>query len=156
LAALAEIEGEELLLLRVAALYHDIGYLEQYARHEPIGARIAAETLPGFGFSSDQVGIVREIIMATQMPQSPHNFLEKLMCDADLDSLGRVDYLATSHALRSELAMHGVSIPCREWYKRQHGFLSGHTYFTDVARSLRRAGKLGNIAELERRLDGLA
>ena len=149
LAALAGVNGGDLLLLRTAALYHDMGYMEQYANNEPIGARIARETLPNFGYSPDQIAIVERMIMATQMPQAPQNFLEELVCDADLDSLGREDYLETSHDLHAELVACGASIPLKEWYLRQLNFLSNHTYFTEVARKLRDAGKQENIRRLK-------
>lgn len=149
LAALAGVNGDELLLLRTAVLYHDMGYMEQYANNEPIGAALARETLPDFGYAPDQVEAVTGMIMATQMPQAPQNFLEKLICDADLDSLGREDYLDTSHDLYAELIAYGASISLKAWYRRQLDFLSNHTYFTEVARELRDAGKQENIRRLE-------
>ena len=155
LAALAGVDGNDLLLLRTAALYHDMGYMEQYADNEPIGARIARETLPKFGYTPDQIAVVERMIMATQMPQAPQNFLEELVCDADLDSLGREDYLETSHDLHAELIACGASITLKEWYLRQINFLSNHTYFTDVARKLRDAGKQKNIHRLNTLLQSL-
>lgn len=149
LADLASVKGSNLLLLRTAALYHDMGYLEQYAQNEPIGARIARETLPDFGYNSDQIEAIERMIMATQMPQTPQNFLEELLCDADLDSLGREDYLETSHNLHAELVARGASITLKEWYQRQLDFLLNHSYFTEVARELRGAGKQENIRRLK-------
>ena len=155
LAALAGVDGEDLLLLRTAALYHDIGYVEQYPYNEPIAARIAAETLPDFGFSPDQIRVIEKIVMATQMPQAPNNSLEELMCDADLDSLGREDYLKTSQDLLLELAARGVHMTLKGWYENQLEFLMEHSYFTAVARSLRGEGKLRNIAKLKELLETL-
>ena len=149
LAALACVNGDELLLLCTAALYHDMGYMEQYANNEPIGVRIAWETLPDFGYSPEQIEAIERMIMATQMPQAPQNFLEALICDADLDSLGREDYLETSHNLHAELGACCASIPLKDWYRRQLDFLSNHTYFTEVARELREAGKQENIRRLQ-------
>jgi uncharacterized protein len=149
LAALAGVNGDDLLLLRTAALYHDMGYMVQYTNNEPIGARIARETLPDFGYSPDQIAIIERMIMATRMPQAPQSFLEALVCDADLDSLGREDYLETSHNLHAELVACGASITLKEWYQRQLAFLLNHTYFTEVARNLRDAGKQENIRRLK-------
>lgn len=149
LAALAGVNGHDLLLLRTAALYHDMGYMEQYENNEPIGVRIARETLPDFGYDAQQIETIERMIMATQMPQTPQNFLEELVCDADLDSLGREDYLETSHDLHAELVACGASITLKEWYQRQLNFLSNHTYFTEVARELRDPGKQENIRRLK-------
>jgi uncharacterized protein len=152
LAALAELRDEDELLLRTAVLYHDVGYIERYDQNEPVGARVAAQTLPDFGYSPAQIAVIRGIILATRMPQAPRTMLQSLMCDADLDSLGRDDYLEISHRLRDELALHGLAMPLTAWYKRQHTFLSQHTFFTEAARMLRRTKKLENIVLLERLL----
>jgi len=155
LARLARLDGEETLLLRTAALYHDIGFVEQYWYNEPIAVRIAEETLPGFGYDLSQVRVIGNIIVATQLPQSPQTFLEALLCDADLDSLGREDFVVTSHNLKLELAAHGQTSTIAEWYETQIAFLTAHSYWTRVAEVLRGAQKRRNLAELRRSLAAL-
>jgi hypothetical protein len=90
--------------------------------------------------------------MATQLPQKPGSLLEQIMCDADLDSLGRDDFFITSHCLRLELAAYGQPTNVFEWYEKQLSFLQAHTYFTEVARSARDAGKRRNIQEIKKLL----
>lgn len=153
LATRAGLDAEQSLLLKTAALYHDAGFLIQYQENEVLGAAIAAETLPHFGYTPAQIASIQALIRATRIPQQPQDLLQSLLCDADLDSLGRADYLETSHNLRQELAAHGTVISLRDWYTRQLAFLSDHEYFTEAARSLRDAGKQENIAELKRLLE---
>ena len=153
-AKAANIDEESLLLLETAAYYHDCGYLKQYYFNEPVAVEIASNILPGFGFSNGQIEIIGQIIMATQLPQKPTSFLDEIMCDADLDSLGRDDFFITSHCLRLELAAYGQPTNIHEWYEKQLAFLESHTYFTDIARDARDAGKKRNIEEI-RRLLGL-
>lgn len=153
LATRAGLDAEQSLLLKTAALYHDAGFLIQYQENEVLGAAIAAETLPHFGYTPAQIASIQALIRATRIPQQPQDLLQSLLCDADLDSLGRADYLETSHNLRQELAAHGTLISLRDWYTRQLAFLSDHEYFTEAARSLRDAGKQENIAELKRLLE---
>ncbi len=50
LAAMARLSKRQTLLLKTAALYHDIGFIEQYEMNEPVAIRIASETLPSFGY----------------------------------------------------------------------------------------------------------
>ena len=121
-ARLAEIEGvtgEALMLLLTAAYYHDIGYVEKRAGHEAVGIRIAAEVLPGFGFSPEQIDTIRAMIQATVTPQSPHTLLEQILADADLDVLGRHDFWEKNQRLRAELAAQGRSFSDEEWYEEQ-------------------------------------
>ncbi len=148
LAALSGVDGEELLLLRTAAHYHDLGFIKQPDGHEAIGVRIATAVLPTYGYNTDQIERIGGMIMATRLPQSPHNLLEQLLADADLDLFGRDDFLIYNQLLRDELtALHG-SISDQEWYHNQLLFLQKHRYWTDAARRLRNAGKQQNISLL--------
>jgi uncharacterized protein len=151
-AILAGFNGDDLLLLETAALYHDCGYLQQYYFNEPIAVNIVREVLPGYGYTADQIETISKMIMATQLPQKPGSLLEQIMCDADLDSLGRDDFFITSHCLRLELAAYGQPTNVFEWYEKQLSFLQAHTYFTEVARSARDAGKRRNIQEIKKLL----
>lgn len=145
LAALEGVGGEALLLLRTAALFHDIGFVERYTDHEVISMRIAAGALPHYGYSPAQIRAIEGLIMATRIPQSPHTELEELLDDADLDLLGRDDFWSLNRALRAERAEVGLPVTDREWYSGQLAFMQSHRYFTASARALRGAGKKRNM-----------
>ena len=153
LAALEGVDGEALWLLLTAAWYHDIGFVEEYVDNEEIGARIAAEALPRFGYNSAHIQVIRGIIMATKLPQSPKTVREQIMADADLDLLGRDDYMLLNQALRDEMAVMGMRSSDEEWYSSQLEFLRSHRYFTASARALRDAGKQRNIEGLLARVE---
>jgi predicted metal-dependent HD superfamily phosphohydrolase len=156
LAALEGIGEEDCRLLRLAAIYHDLGFIEQYTGHEYVGMRIAGEVLPDFGFGSAQVATIANIILATKLPQSPHNILEEIMADADLDVFGRDDFFIRNQALRTELASYGRPTSDVEWYTGQLKFLQEHEYFTAAARQLRGPTKQRNLEELAERLRRLS
>ena len=147
-AALEGVTGEDLLLLRTAACYHDVGYVEQQNDHEARSARIVATVLPGFGYSPAQIEVIAGIIRAPHLPQEPHTLLEQIMADADLNVLGQADYLPRNAALREELAAFGLAMTDAQWYGSQLQFIRDHRYFTAAARSLRNAQKQVNIAAL--------
>jgi len=153
LAGLAGLNSESLLLLQTAALYHDLGYVERISGHEAVSVRIATETLPGFGYSADQIKRIGDIIMATKLPQSPKDFLGELLADADLDVLGRDDFLEKSRLLRLELETQEIYHTEAEWYGGQLSFLESHAYFTPAARSLRLEQKRKNIQALKNLLE---
>lgn len=153
---LAQLEGisqQELLLLRTAAYYHDIGFIQQRDDHEAASIAIARAILPDCCYTPEDIAVVAGIIQATKLPQSPHTLLERIMADADLDSLGRLDFLPRSMALRSELAAFGADLPLRDWYRQQLQFLSHHQYFTASASKQRDRGKQNNIALLRSLLE---
>ena len=82
----------DLFLLKVAALYHDVGFLETYAEHEKKGCDIFLEDAVNLDFTDKEKDIIRGLIMATKIPQQPNTLMEKIICDADLDYLGRNDF----------------------------------------------------------------
>jgi len=147
------VNGEALYLLLTAAWFHDLGFIEQWIGHEATGARMAAEVLPGFGYSQAEIQIIKGIIISTVVPQSPGTILEKIIADADLDLLGRDDFMFLNGNLRRERAFFGKDYSDLEWYSGQLRFVESHQYFTASARALRDAGKLKNNAELKRRLE---
>jgi uncharacterized protein len=137
LAALEGVDGTDLLLLRTAAYYHDLGFVEQLADHEAAAVRIAAEVLPRFCYNPAQIDVIGGIILATRIPHEPHTHLEEIMVDADLDLFGRDDFWPLNRALRAELAALGRPMSDEEWYGSQLAFLQVHRYFTSSARTLR-------------------
>lgn len=153
LAALSGIEGDDLLLLRTAAYFHDIGFVDDRANHEVIGADIARTVLPGMGYQPEQIDAICGMIMATRLPQSPRTFLEQILADADLDVLGRADFIERSAALRAESAAMGALQTDYEWYQSQFQFVRHHDYHTPAARTLRQAGKEANLATLARLIE---
>jgi putative nucleotidyltransferase with HDIG domain len=136
-------------LLRVAALFHDIGFIESMREHEKNGARIATQMMPEYGFSPEDVEKVQGLILATRIPQSPTNFLEKIICDADLDYLGRNDFYQISDLLGKELEVYGNIKSKLEWNKLQIRFLEAHRYHTDFAIRNRQPNKEKRIFELK-------
>lgn len=156
LAVMEDIGSESLYLLLTAAWFHDLGFVEQPLYHELISARIAVEVLPSFGYTEDEVEIVRWAILATALPQAPTSLLEEILADADLDVLGRMDFMQRNGDLRRELAFLGKEFTDEEWYMGQLKFLEDHKYFTAAARSIRDIQKALNIAELRKALEEVA
>ena len=153
LALLEGITDEGLFLLKTAATYHDAGFVEQYDKNEPIGARLAEEILPKYGYTDQHIATIKELIYVTQIPHQPKNKLEEIMCDADLDYLGRDDFHDIADRLRRELREHGKIDSDRKWDEIQIHFLTAHRYFTDTAITTRQEKKLENIQEIRDRLE---
>lgn len=146
LARLSELSPEDTRLLEVAAAFHDLGWVETPVEHERLGEAIAAQVLPHYGFDARQSERIAGMILATRLPQSPRNQLEAILADADLDMLGREDFLERNCALRQEQAALGRVYTDREWLTAQVTFVQEHVYFTSAARALRAAGHRANLA----------
>jgi class 3 adenylate cyclase/ligand-binding sensor domain-containing protein len=147
------ITDEDLFLLKTAASYHDAGFVKQYDKNEPVGAEMAQEILPKFGYTQAHIDRIKELIFVTQIPHQPKNKLEEIMCDADLDYLGRDDFHEIADRLRRELREHGKIDSDRKWDEIQVSFLTQHRYFTKTAISTRREKKMQNLQDIKDKLE---
>lgn len=139
--------------LEAAALFHDSGMMVTYAKHEEASVRIASEVLGSFGFSDAAIDLVSSLIMVTKLPQFPSTFYEQILCDADLDYLGREDYLIHAFKLRLEWQVQNIRITTlKEWFDIQIQFLGSHHYFTNSAIKTRKDRKQFNLEEIKQLL----
>jgi HD superfamily phosphodiesterase len=149
-----KVSNEDAELLITAALFHDTGFLWAYEKNEPIACRFANEVLPDFGYNPMQISAVCNLISSTAMPQKPKTLLEKIICDADLDYIGREDFFITAlrlHREWSENSEHKTSF--RDWYEKQRSFMESHVFFTNSARLLRNERKKKNLMQVNELLE---
>ncbi len=140
---------EEILLLKTAGLFHDAGHTVAYDNHEFFGTEIVRATLPKYSYTQAQIDCICEIIMSTRLPPKPKNLLENIICDSDLDYLGRSDFIPVSNTLYEELKAQNKIGALNDWNKLQVKFISGHQYFTKTARSLREVNKKLQIERIQ-------
>lgn len=146
------IRGEELYCLKAAALLHDVGYMKKYEENEEIGASIAEEILPQFGFNSEQIKMVSDLIKATRVPQNPQNRLQEILCDADLLYLGENNFEETSKHLMQELKEREYIKSEKEWDEMQVAFISKHSYYTQYARDKAEGPKQEHLVVIKERV----
>ncbi|RYY89427.1 MAG: HD domain-containing protein [Chitinophagaceae bacterium] len=139
-------------LVRIAVLYHDAGFIVQGEEHERIGCAMVRADLPQFGFTENEIEKICGMIQATKIPQSPRNILEQIVCDADLDYLGRSDYDEISAKLEKEISERNP-LTGEQWLQLQVSFLEQHTYFTKTAREAREKRKQEQLTALKNRLN---
>ncbi len=144
---------EEILLLKTAALFHDVGHVKAYDNHEYHGTEMVRAMLPKYKYSKSQIDRICEIIIATKLPPKPKNLLEEIICDADLDYLGRTDFIPVSNTLYRELKEINKIGTLNDWNKLQIKFISGHQYFTKTARGLREVNKQKQIERIMALID---
>lgn len=149
LASVYDLTAEEIKLLSTAALFHDSGFVHTYQGHEVASCSIAKEMLPDFGYTEDQIELICDLIMATQVPQNPTTQLQQILCDADLDYLGRSDFLETGRRLFEEFKSRGIVSDERDWNRLQVRFLSAHNYHTDFSKKHRESLKQIHLEEVK-------
>jgi len=149
LIGMENIPAESAKLIEIAALYHDSGMLVRYKDHETASAELASCFLPGFGFTHQEIAIINSLIMVTRLPQKANTLAEQVLCDADLDYLGRVDFFIHSFELQNEWNQFGIKeTDLSGWLDIQIKFLTEHKYFTKSAALLRNQKKTQNLNEI--------
>ena len=146
---LEQISEDELELLKVAAYFHDSGFIIQPDNHEKLSCDIAMEYLPGIGFSESEISTICKLIMATRVPQTPTNHLEQIICDADLDYLGRDDFFTIGNTIYREFISRNVVANEKDWNELQVKFLSAHNYFTSTSIKLRGPKKEAHLMQIK-------
>lgn len=124
---------EERFLLRIGAVVHDMGFLKGSANHEEVGAGMASELMLELGMKAAQIEEVKGLVLSTKIPQTPKNELQKIICDADLDYLGRDDYPEISQRLYKEFKFMKVIQTDEDWKNLQINFLKAHYFHTPFA-----------------------
>ena len=152
--ALSEgVTGDELILLKTAALFHDAGYLQHHGEHEELSCKLARKHLPEFEYAPEEVERVCHMIMVTKLPSNPVDHLDKILCDADLFYLGTGQYDFYADRLFQELRKTGIVKTKIDWLLRQVEFLSAHKYHTQTAIREREAIKQEKLKELKSKLE---
>lgn len=141
IAELENLSQEEKVIINTAALYHDAGFIYQYENNEEIAVKLVNEVLPKFGYNEVQVREIGKIILTTRVTARPFTLLEKIMCDADYDYLGRHDVQKIAETLYEELKLYNFKHTEDEWNRLQIKFLNKHQYHTTSSILLRKTNK---------------
>ena len=111
LAATDGLNARDLLLIGIAAAYHDSGFLEQRLGHEIVSADLAESAMrTNQNFSKEEINLVKQMIWDTKLQSiGPSHCLNTelspWLIDADLSNLGRPDFLKQTKLLADELDM---------------------------------------------------
>jgi uncharacterized protein len=138
------------ILLETAALYHDSGMLVAYRNHEENSVTIVREILPGFGYSQEEIEKIGKLILATRLPQMPANLEEGIICDSDMDNVGREDFFVQSFRLRLEQEQFNQWAPLSAWFRDELRFMMDHRFHTPSQIALRNERKNLNTEELKK------
>ena len=143
-------------LLIAAAYFHDTGYIREYDKNEPIAARMAGRILKLIGYKPHEIEEVQKMILSTDLDREPKTHFEKILCDADLDNLGREDFFKLDGKLREGRGARGLDVSDdAKWYRGTLEFMKKHQYYTESQKKLREKGKQKNIKRLLNKLENI-
>lgn len=145
------LNDEEIEIISLAALFHDTGFIIQYDKNEPIGAKIAQNYLKMMMYDDKKIKLIEEIILATDPDyKEPKNIYEKIIKDADLDNLWRQDFWDKTNDLNKEReAIKKIKLKDPNWKHWVIEFLAEHKYYTKTQQYERNHSKEENKKRLE-------
>lgn len=142
------VSGNNLRLLKVAALCHDIGFIQTHINHEEIGCKIVRNHFETYNLTAEEVEQICGMIMATRVPQQPKNLLEEILADADLEYLSTNKFKVGSSKLFLELKHFNSQLTQKQWNTIQIAFLQKHKYFTKYCKHYKEHRKQKNLITL--------
>ena len=153
LAQADALESRDVLLLAIAAAFHDAGFLEQRPKNEPIGAQMAVEAMSDSGrFSQLEQDLVGQMILDTQLvmegpAQISNSRLSPWLLDADLANLGSEAFWDQTNLLAKELGIDsGNMLPMTR------ALMERHDWQSPAGKRLFAAKKASNFVALETEL----
>lgn len=126
------LSDEDIEILGIAGIFHDTGFIIQYDNNEVFWAKIAKNFLQSVLYSTNKIKQVEQLILATKPNyKTPKNILEKIIKDADLDNLGREDFLENTEKLKQEIeTIKEIKIKDTDWKHGTLCLLDEHKYYT--------------------------
>jgi predicted metal-dependent HD superfamily phosphohydrolase len=123
----------DLVLLKIAGWFHDLGYLHSYKEHENKGMLLAENYLKN-KLDATRISIITGCIEATKMGFKPRNALEKIIKDADIGYGVTEHFMQTGTLLRKEWEVFlGKFYADKDWEILQYKFLTSVQFHTDIA-----------------------
>ena len=151
LATELKVSSNDLHLLKLAALFHDTGFIDNPKDHEEKGCKIAKGYLEE-AYTQEELKKIYGMIMATKIPQSPTTLLENILADADLEYLGTGLFEKIGETLFEELKHFNPDFTEQAWDELQLVFMQKHHFHTEYCQKHREPKKQENLLKVKKRL----
>lgn len=144
----------DMLIVQVAAWFHDTGYLSaEPAVHEEKSAELMKDFMKDFPEEEDLVKRIEECIMATKATVKPMNLLQQIMVDADTYNLGTKEFNTTNYQVYKEHTARNGEMSMRDWNRQALKFLKNHQYYTSYCKELLTETKKKNIKKIKKNIE---
>jgi len=149
------VDNETMLVLIVAAWFHDVGYANSYTHHEDESIKIARKFLSKRNVDNEIINRVIKSIDATRVPHKPIDLTDKIIADADLFNLGTDDFSNQNRNLWNEWNKNVREFTELEFLQNSIEFIKAHRYFTTYAQKELEPKKKRNLAILVERVNDI-
>lgn len=149
----SNINGETLNVLRMSALFHDIGYVDSYDDHEVFSAKRASNYLRSKNVSKITINQIGKAILSTKTPQNPLDQISRILCDADLMNLTCDDYFEQVELMRKEWEQFGKgNFSSHQFHVNSLEFFQKHQYHSEYGKKVLQPKKKKNELRIKSRV----
>jgi len=153
LAKLCKLGDKDRSLLKIAAYFHDVGHVTCYTGHEKSSVDIANKYLSQFDFSKQEIDLIGSLILSTKLTKSCSTLMERVLHDADLSHLGKLEMEKQSNKLREEWEYFlNKKYTDKDWLLVQMDFLSNLRFYTKSGKQLFSKKRKSYVEKLRRQL----
>ncbi len=149
-----ELSEREIIVLNLAAWFHDTGHLySDPAGHEQKSTELMREWLSGKPEYADYADETEKVILATKLSTAPNGLLQEIIKDADTFHLGTSDFKKMDKLLRKELSLRNLGISKVDWKRNTIILLESHQFYTSYCSNLLEAEKLKNMGKVKKKIE---
>ena len=132
-----KLDENSLNVLRICALFHDVGYVDAYDDHELFSAERARTYLYSKKIDPEIIDQVEKAILSTKTPQNPKDQISRILCDADLMNLTFDDYFEQLDLMRKEWEKVGkAKLNSHEFHISSLEFFQSHEYHSKYGKKV--------------------
>jgi predicted metal-dependent HD superfamily phosphohydrolase len=154
IAAHYNLNEKEMLVLYVAAWFHDVGHLftPGLKNHEEKSIEIMRKFMSEYDNDKDIIAEVEGCILSTKMPRNPLTLTQQIICDADTYHFGTKDFKNTNKLMREEYNLREEKISKQDWDKGTLEMLNAHQFYTAYCKDVLEENKKNNIKMIKKKL----
>lgn len=156
IAAHYELPEKDIVVLNIAAWFHDTGHLyTDPSTHEQKSVAIMKEWIADKEGYADLADEIAQAIGATKLSVEPEGLVQEIIKDADTYHFGTRDFKKMDKAMKKEMAMRNLGGMVRSWQENTLALLQSHQYYTSYCKGLLEEQKQKNIEKVKKKTEKL-
>ncbi len=154
IAAHYSLSDNDMLVLYVAAWFHDTGHLYTpgFKNHEEKSVEVMKKFMSGFNNEKELISDIESCILSTKMPRNPSTLLQEIICDADTYHFGTKDFKITNKECHEEYNLREKNVSDQQWNEGTLEMLNEHRFYTSYCKDLLENKKKKNIKKIKNKL----
>lgn len=142
----------DMLVVYIAAWFHDTGYLfTDAAHHEEKSVEVMEQFMKEHMGDEKLVTSIASCILATRPPRQHDSLLKEIICDADTYHFGTDEFKETNRRVWEEFNATGAAVSKESWTVKTIEMLKGHQFYTKYCKDLLEEKKKKNMKKLKKK-----